>query len=152
MKRPSIVNRVVRGMTLVAILCSLALAGTAALISRIVWRSNEEMALDGMTNALASAILAEASEENTAFEEAAPEAIKDATIAGYQVEVWIRGKLSYIRPSGEPMGPAPSETGQHRRGRWLLQTREFPDGTVLVVGTTEAGERAAIGIFVWSLF
>lgn len=152
MKRPSIVTRVVRGMTLVAILCSLALAMTAALISRVVWRSSEEKALAGMTSALASAILAEASEENTAFEEAAPEALKDATIAGYQVEVWIRGKLIYIRPSGEPMGPAPMETGQHRQGRWLLQTREFPDGTVLVVGTTEAGERAAIGIFAWSLF
>ena len=152
MKRPSIVARVVRGMTLVAILCSLALAGTAALISRVVWRSSEEKSLADMTTALTSAILAEASEEGTPFEEAAPEALKDAAIAGYQVEVWIHGKKIFIRPPGEPMGPAPMRTGQYRQDRWLLEARDFPDGTVLVVGTTEAGERAAIGIFAWSLF
>lgn len=152
MKRASIVARVVRGMTLVAILSSLALAGTAALISRVVWRSNEENALAGTASAVTAAIQAEASEEGTPFEEAGPEALKDAALAGFHAEVWSGGRMVYQRPEGDPMGPPSGETGQYRREGWLLQAVDFRDGTTLLVGSPEQGERDALKVFAWSLF
>ena len=151
MRKGSLAARVVRGTTLVAVLSCFALAGTASLISRVVWRSNEEKALARTMRALASSVEAEALEEGTAFAEAGPEALKDAALAAYHVEIWIDGRRTYVRPHGKPLGPPAVATGQYRRDKWLLESREFPGGGILLVGTREEGERDALKLFASSL-
>jgi len=151
MKRPSLAARVVRGMILVALLSSLALAGASAIISRIMWRSNEEAALSATADALADTVREEMSEEGTPFEEAAPEALKDAAIAGFRLEAWGDGHLLYKRPEGERLGPPEKSDRAYRRDGLLLRALEFPGGGILLVGATDEGERHAFSVFAWSL-
>jgi len=149
--RRSLVTRVVQGTVAVAFLSSLALAVTSALISRVVWRSSQEESLAETMMDLVAAVEAEATEEGTPFDEAAPEALKDAALAGTRIEVWSRGKMIYQRPEGDPLGPAASASGPYRRGRALIEARAFPDGTILLAGATDAAERQVVRVFAWSL-
>src|SRR2546426_8231212 len=150
MRRGSLVARVVRGMVLVAILSSFALAGTAALVSRLLWRSSEEKGLRDTSAALGSAIQAEATEEGVSIEQAGPEAIKDSAIVGYRIEIWSAGRLVTQRPAGKPLGPPPTGETWFSRDGWLVRASEFP-GATLLLGAPEEYERRAIGVFAWSL-
>src|SRR5436309_1223419 len=102
----SMVSRVVRGTVLVALLSSLTLAATAATISRVLWRSREERALEETAAALARAIDFEAREDATSREQAAPGALAESAVAGYHVEVWKGSTLLASNESGPPLGPS----------------------------------------------
>jgi len=141
----------VRGTILVAVLSSVGLAGAAALVSRVLWRSAEEKTLADTAQALAAMIEGQAQEDGITLEEAGPEAIEDSAIVGYRIELWSGGKLVTPAPSATPLGPPPAGPSYYSRGGCLVRAQPLTGGLVILLGAPEEAERRALRIFAWSL-
>ena len=151
--RESIVTRVVRGTVFVALLSSLVLASTAAIVARVLWRSSEERELEATLSALVRVIQAEAVEDKTTIEKAAPDAIDESALVGFRIEVWNGDRLVVERPARAKAAPGAAIAGNPAEGAggWLVRTAPLPDGLTLRLALPEGRGRRALRIFWLSL-
>lgn len=150
MRTDSIVSRVVSATVLVAVFSAFALAAGAAVTAGILWRSSEKKFLADTASAVRKAIEQEASEEGQAFEEAAPEALKDLATVGCQVEVWKGSRLIVMSPLGRQFGPlrvSPPATPLE----WLMHNQDLPEGVRLIVALPREHAMRSLRVFGLSL-
>jgi signal transduction histidine kinase len=136
-----------RGMVLASLITALTLASAAAALTYWLWQAREENALAATADALAAAVDREMQEEKTPPERAAPEALRESSVAGYRIVIWQNGRLLATNAPGTPAEssrPGPPPAG------WLATDRPIGGGIDLVVQTPNRRVEA-LRVFGWSL-
>jgi len=144
---PTLVGRVTRGMVLASLITALTLATAAAVMTGWLWQAREENALTATVDALAAAVVREMQEEKTPPERAAPEALRESSVAGYRIEIWQGERLLATNTPGmaaEPSRPVDAPAG------WLAADRPI-GGDVHLIVQAPARRVEALRVFGWSL-
>jgi signal transduction histidine kinase len=134
-------------MVLASMITALTLASAAAAMTYWLWEAREETALAATADALAAAVDREMQEEKTPPELAAPEALRESSVAGYRIAIWQDGRLLATNVPGTPAES--SRPGQPPAG-WLAADRPIGGGIHLVV-QAPARRVEALRVFGWSL-
>jgi two-component system, OmpR family, sensor kinase len=146
-KPRSFVSRVTRGMTLVAALSALLLAGAAAVTALVLWQANERRSLAAAAEAMSAAIEREGQEEKHPLSQAISEAIRESALGGYRAEVWQGADLVASNWPGPPLTPAAAAGDDD----WAVHTRPLPSGFVLLVAAHKEHRQRALGVFIFSI-
>jgi signal transduction histidine kinase len=145
--RSTIVARVTQGMVLASLITALTLASAAAAMTYWLWQAREEKALAATADALAEAAHREMQEEKTPPETAAPEALRESSVAGYHIDIWQGGRRLATNAPGTPDDPLHPV---HPPAGWLAADRPIGGGVLLVV-QAPAHRVEALRVFGWSL-
>jgi len=142
----SIVSRVARATLLVSVVTAVTLAAVAALISLWLWGAEERRQLRQAAEGLRLAISREAGDERTTLVEAAPEAVRESTLAGYRLEVWDGERLVATNTTGAPLGLS----ARALPAGWVVEVQPVA-GPLRVLVAARARDRDALRVFGWSL-